>query len=109
MNVSPAFRGIVRNICTTVTLIGLCLLGVVGLEAYEGKLVALFFPGMDHSVKHQAYALLLSLPVPLHVVFIGLIIQKQWLTRGMARFAWIGIVVSGLWLGAALAVKALVL
>ena len=109
MNVSPAAKGIIRNICSTVTIIGLCLLGLVCLNAYENTLAAKYFPEIAHTARHRVFALLLALPVPLHVIFIGLIIQKQWLTKPMARFAWIGITASGLWLGTALVVKMFVL
>ncbi|WP_319541595.1 hypothetical protein [uncultured Pseudodesulfovibrio sp.] len=102
---SPALKGIVRNICTTVTIIGLCLFGLVCLDAYEGTLAAKYFSSSQIVAEHHTYALLLSLPVPLHIIFIGLIVQKRWLSDGLARFAWFGIVGSGLWLGAALVVK----
>nr|WP_287411371.1 hypothetical protein [Pseudodesulfovibrio sp.] len=102
---SPALKGIIRNICTTVTIIGLCLLGLVGLDAYEGTLAAKYFSGSQLVAEHHTYALLLALPVPLHIIFIGLIVQKRWLSEPLARFAWFGIVSSGLWLGVALAVK----
>lgn len=109
MTISPVARDILRNLCTTITLVGLCLLGLVVLNAYEDTLAAKYFPEIAHTARHRLFALLLALPVPLHVIFIGLIIQKRWLTPPMARFAWIGITASGLWLGAALAVKLFVL
>jgi len=106
---SPALKGIVRNICTTVTIVGLCLLGLVCLDAYEGNLATKYFSDSRIIAEHHAYALLLSLPVPLHIIFIGLIVQKRWLSEPLARFAWFGIVGSGLWLGASLAVKMFIL
>jgi len=101
---SPA-KGIIRNVCTTITLVGLCMLGLVFYNAYEGGLVARYFPDVEPVARHHVYGLLLALPVPLHVIFIGLIIQKKWLTESMARFAWVGIVSSGMWLGASLTVR----
>jgi len=105
---SPA-RTIVRNICTSVTLFGLCLLGVAVFDAWEGRLAAEYFPGAAHTGKHHLYGLFLALAVPFHVIFIGMILQQKWLTRPMARFARAGIVTSGLWLGTALAVRMFVL
>ncbi|BDQ34064.1 hypothetical protein [Pseudodesulfovibrio portus] len=109
MSETSPVRTIVRNICTTVTILGLCLLGVAVFEAWEGRLAAEYFPDAVHTGKHHLGGLLLALAVPLHVIFIGMILQQKWLTRPMARFARAGIVASGLWLGIALAVRAFVL
>ena len=98
-------RAIVRNICTTVTILGLCLLGVAVFQAWEGELAAEYYPDAVHTAKHHAGGLLLALAVPFHVIFIGMILQRKWLTRPMARFARLGIVLSGIWLGVALAVR----
>ncbi|BCS88831.1 hypothetical protein [Pseudodesulfovibrio sediminis] len=105
MSISPATKGIIQNICNTVTIIGLCLVGVVLLKYYDGGLAPKYFPESLHTDKHHVYGLLLALPIPLHVTFIGLIVQKRWLSANMARFAWIGITVSGIWLGIALLIK----
>lgn len=102
-------KTIVRNICTTVTILGLCLLGVAVLDAWEGRLAAEYFPDVIHTGKHHAGGLFLALAVPFHVIFIGMILQQKWLTRPMARFARLGIVLSGIWLGIALAVRFFVL
>ena len=105
MNVSPVAKGIIQNVCTTVTIVGFCLLGLVIFDYTEGALGPEYFPDVELVDKHHLYGLLLALPVPLHVIFIGLIIQKQWLSVNMARFAWVGISSSGIWLGIALAVR----
>lgn len=94
----PAFR----ILMSTVTAVGLVMLFLVFLDWQAGLLAPKHFPGADHDIRHHAGGLLLSLPIPLHVIFIGLIMQKRWLSPGMARFAWVGIVTSGLWLGASL-------
>lgn len=70
-----------------------------------GELPVKFFPDTEYTAGHHFGALLLALPVPLHIIFIGLIVQKKWLSPPWARFAWIGIVSSGMWLGASLLVK----
>ena len=102
-------RTIIRNICTTVTILGLCLLGVAVFDAWEGRLAAKYFPDAAHTGKHHVGGLFLALAVPFHVIFIGMILQQKWLTRPMARLARVGIVTSGLWLGIALAVRTFVL
>lgn len=94
-----------RIFASTVSVVGLCLLGLVIYEWSLGVLTGEFFPDVEHTATHRLSSLLLALPVPLHVIFIGLIIQKKWLTPNWARFAWVGIVTSGLWLGGALLVK----
>ncbi|NDV18228.1 hypothetical protein GO013_02190 [Pseudodesulfovibrio sp. JC047] len=109
MSNSSVFKGIVRNICTTITIVGLCLLGLICLDASEGVLAARYFPNSIIVAEHQVYALLLAVPVPLHLIFIGLILQKRWLSEPLARCAVIGIIGSGVWLGVALGVKFFVL
>ncbi len=41
----------------------------------------------------------------MHVIAVGLILQKKQLARGWARLAWWAAVFSGCWLGAALVFK----
>ncbi len=94
-----------RLFASTVTGVGLCLLVLVFWDWHTGVLAGEFFPDTEHTYKHHLGGLLLALPVSLHVIFIGLIIQKKWLSPPMARFAWVGIVSSGLWLGASLLAK----
>lgn len=73
--------------------------------AANGSLASKVFPNAEPTAKIAAYALGLTFPVPLHVISIGLILQRRWLSSGWSKFAWIAIVTSGLWLGAALVVK----
>lgn len=94
-----------RLLASLVTVVGVCLLAFVFIDWHDGVLAEEYFPELDHASTHHFKGLLLALPVPLHVIFIGLIIQKRWLSPGWARFAWVGITASGLWLGATLAVK----
>ncbi|MBI9081148.1 MAG: hypothetical protein JEY79_15585 [Pseudodesulfovibrio sp.] len=94
-----------RLCASTVSVVGFCLLGLVIHDAVTGVLAGRFFPDAESSVSLHVGVLLLALPVPLHVIFIGLIVQKRWLSPLWARFAWVGIVGSGVWLGGALMVK----
>lgn len=52
-----------------------------------------------------ALGFVLRLPVPLHVISVGLILQSRWFSPAMARTAWVAVVVSGCWLGISLAVR----
>ena len=94
-----------RIIASATSIVGICLLGLVLYEGYTGALAGQFFPDIEHTPAHHFGGLLLALPVPLHVIFIGLIVQKKWLSIGWAKFAWVGIVGSGMWLGVALGIK----
>ena len=73
----------------------------------NGSLTSYVFPNVTATEWMRASAVGLSLPVPLHVISIGLILQRRWLSAGWSKFAWIAIVTSGLWLGVALVVKML--
>ncbi len=94
-----------RIFTSTISTVGICLLGLVLVDAFNGVLAGDFFPDTEHTTAHHLSSFLLTLPVPLHVVFIGLILQKRWLSPAWARFAWVGIVTSGVWLGIALVIK----
>ncbi|QJB55777.1 hypothetical protein [Pseudodesulfovibrio sp. zrk46] len=96
-----------RIFATLVSAIGLMLLVMVFVDWWTGYLAMKFFPEESHDAHHHLFGLMLALPVPLHVIFVGLIVQKKWLSPPMAKFAWVGIVSSGLWLGASLAIRML--
>ncbi|XPV75602.1 MAG: hypothetical protein ACNI27_13280 [Desulfovibrio sp.] len=93
-----------RIFASTVTAVGIVLLGVVFYEFYMGTLPEKFFPNLTGTKLHLP-SLILALPVPLHVIFVGLIVQKKHWSPRMAKFSWVGIVGSGMWLGASLAYR----
>jgi hypothetical protein len=96
---------LIRIVANITILAGLFLLGRLVCQAVSGGLAAQY-PALPPAL--SAYGLLalgLSLPVPMHVMAVGLILQKKWLTRGWARLAWWAVVFSGCWLGAALLFK----
>jgi hypothetical protein len=103
------FKMIPRAIANLVILVGLFLLIKILYNAATGSLTALLFAASQESwIKHVS-ALGLSLPVPFHVISVGLILQKRWLSPPWARFAWIAVAVSGCWLGVALGIKLLII
>lgn len=82
------------------------MLFIVLWDGQAGILAKEHFPDTNHTAGHHFGGLLIALPVPLHVIFIGLILQKRFLSPGWAKFAWVGIVTSGMWLGASLLYRA---
>lgn len=98
-------RMLIRFLANGTILIGLFLLGRVICQAASGSLAA-YYPSLPSGVAAQGLmALGLRLPLPLHVIAVGLILQKNWLAPRWARMAWWAVVFSGGWLGAALLIK----
>lgn len=99
-----------RGLANVVILVGVFLLLKVVYHSATGLLVdqVLPHPQGEGWLPH-AFALGLSLGVPLHVISVGLVLQKKWLPPLWARTSRIAVVVSGCWLGAALGIKTLVL
>ncbi len=96
---------LMRILANATILTGLFLLGRVICQAATGGLVAQY-PALPAGIAARGlYALGLSLPVPMHVIAVGLFLQKKWLHRNWARAAWWAVVFSGVWLGAALLIR----
>ncbi len=98
-------RMTIRVLANGIVLIGLFLLGrVICQAAYSG--LALPAASLPAGMGAQGLvALGLRLPMPLHVIAVGLILQKRWLAPRWARMAWWAVVFSGCWLGAALLIQ----
>jgi hypothetical protein len=99
----------VRVIANITILIGFFLLGRVLYDGLSGVLAQQYFTPSQGSVIQNVYALGLSLPIPLHMIAIGLVLQLRWLSPILAQGTRWGIVVSGCWLGVALAIRWLAL
>jgi hypothetical protein len=84
---------------------GFFLLVSVIFGALEGTLAARFFRESAATPFNTFLALCLGLPVPLHIISVGMILQRRWLPPAWSRIAMPAVVISGCWLGAALAVK----
>jgi hypothetical protein len=96
---------LMRMLSNATILAGLFLLGRVICQAASGGLAAQY-PTLPPGWRaYGLVALGLSLPVPMHVIAVGLFLQKKRLARGWARLAWWAVVFSGCWLGAALLFK----
>jgi hypothetical protein len=98
-----------RTAANMVVVVGLLLFVKVLYSAVTGSLSAEFFARPQGSWLLTLYALGLSLPVPFHVVSVGLILKRRWLSPFWAKVAWRAVVTSGCWLGVALGIKLLVL
>ncbi len=90
-------------------MVGIFLLIRLVHRAFNGTLAAQYFAYTLGAWTSTAGALGLSLPVPLHVISVGLIVQKRWLSPPWAKAAWYAVVISGCWLGTSLAVRLLFL
>ena len=102
-------KSVVRAIANVIILIGIFLLGRVLYYGLSGVLAQQYFAQPQGSVTQNVYALGLSLPIPLHIIAVGLVLQLRWLSPAWARGTRWGIVVSGCWLGIALAIRWLAL
>ena len=100
---------VVRVIANITILIGIFLLIRVLYHGLSGVLAQQYFAPSQGSVVQNVYALGLSLPIPLHIIAIGLVLQLRWLSPIWARGTRWAIVVSGCWLGLALAIRWLAL
>ncbi len=98
-----------RVVANILIFVGLFLLVRVLYSAVTGSLVARPFAQSQGLWIRNVFALGLSLPVPFHVISIGLVLQRRWFPPLWTRVAWLAVVVSGCWLGAALGIKMLVL
>ena len=98
-----------RVTANLVILVGLYLLGRVLCNSFSGAAAQHYFGISPLSGIHNIYALGLGLPIPLHVITIGLILQLRWLSSGWVKFTRWAIVLSGCWLGLALGVRWLIL
>ena len=102
-------RNIISLISNVAVAVGLLLLVRVFYHAANGSLAAQLFPESQQSWISNLYAIALRLAVPLHVISVGLVMQRRWLSPHWARIVWLAVVVSGCWLGVALVIKALLL
>jgi len=109
MDIKPMLGVLARAGASGVVVVGLLLFARIIHDAAAGSLTAPVFGRPQVSWTCQIYALGLALPVPFHVISVGLILQRRWLSPPWARGAWIATVISGCWLGLALGIKALIL
>ncbi|NIQ38908.1 MAG: hypothetical protein GTN81_10010 [Proteobacteria bacterium] len=103
------FKTPARIVANLLIAVGLFLLIRILHNAVTGALVSQLFAQSHGSLMRNLYALGLSLPVPVHVISVGLVLQGRWLPPRWARAGWLAAVVSGCWLGAALGIKVLIL
>jgi hypothetical protein len=98
---------IVKKVALAIVLAGLIVLLRVVYDAAVGSLPMKVFDTPQTTWVLGLCALGLELPIPFHMISIGLIIQRRWLRPPWDRISWFAIVISGFWLGAALAAKSI--
>ena len=96
---------VIRVIANIIITTGLVLLILVLYNAALCTLSKTVFEGSTDSSLWNVIAIGLSLPGPLHVISIGLLLQKKWLPHRWVKISWIATVFSGCWLGMALFIK----
>ncbi len=99
----------IRVIANVVVAVGFFFLVRVLYYGLDGDLAQQYFAPTKDSPIHSVYALLLSLPIPFHIIAVGLVLQLKWLTPVWARATRWAVVISGCWLGLALGIRWLAL
>ena len=103
---------LVKAVAGIIVLVGVFLFLQILYKAGTGSLTDQYLDPLPAGWA-PGYGLLLALsfglPIPFHVVSIGLFIQRAWLTPRWAKTAWFGIVISGCWLGISLFVRMIVI
>ncbi len=102
-------RTVVTLMARGIIVVGVLMLVGIVCQTVSGSLAARFQVESAGAWTGSLFALALGLPVPFHVVAIGLILQRRWLSPLWSKAAWIAIVGSGCWLGVSLAVRLLLL
>ena len=99
----------IRVIANIIVAAGFYVLIQILFHAASGTLAKTVFGSTPGSSISNVSAIALSLPVPLHVISIGLILQKHWFSTRWAKASWFAILVSGCWLGVSLFIKLFIL
>ena len=94
-----------RCLANAAIMVGLFLLARVIYGAVDGTLTSQLLPESRGILWNTAVLLGLGLPIPLHVIAVGLVLQRRWLPDWWAKISVPAVVISGCWLGAALAIK----
>ena len=102
-------RMTVRLIANIAILVGIYLLARTIYGAANGSAAARLVHESQGFVSSTVIALALDLPVPFHVISVGLLFQRRWLSHSWAKTAFPATVISGGWLGVALVTKVFLL
>ena len=96
---------IFRCIANAAIVVGFFLLTKAIYGAVDNTIASSFWRQSQGKMWSTLIGLSLSLPIPLHIISVGLILQRRWLPPQWAKIAMPAVVISGCWLGAALAIK----
>ena len=100
---------LLRVFANFIIAVGLFLLIRILHNAATGTLMPQELTISQELWTNSLVALSLSLPIPFHVISIGLVLQLKWLTPPWAKAAWLAAIISGCWLGVAIGIRVLVL
>ena len=98
-------RMIIRLIANISILVGIYLFARMIYGAVNGSAAAQLVHESQGFVSNTVIALALDLPIPFHLISVGLLLQRRWLPHSWARIAFLAAVISGCWLGIALMSK----
>ena len=73
--------------------------------AVDGTLISQLLVGSHGLSQNTAIALGLGLPVPSHVISVGLVLRRRWMPDWLAKISVSAVFISGCWRRAALVVK----
>lgn len=93
---------VVRMTGYLIIITGMILLFKLFYNAACGSLPNQVFGRAQYFWTDTFWALGLRLPIPLHIISIGLIVQRKWFSHTWNRISWYAITLTGMWLGAAL-------
>ena len=99
-----------KQIITKIFAIGLFLLGLYYFIEFiylivNGKLDTGVISTTSSGNNESLYAVLLTIPLPVHLMTVGLYLQRNLFTLNNARLIKILVIGSGLWLGLAYIIK----
>ena len=84
-----------RLLANTAIIVGVFLFARVIYGAVDGRLASQLLPESHGILWNTAVALGLDLPIPLHVIAVGLVLQRRWLPDWWAKISVPAVVISG--------------
>jgi hypothetical protein len=102
-------KSFVRILANAVVAAGVILFIRTMHHSINGTLVIRVFEKSTDLWTTNLWALALMMPIPFHVMAVGLILQKRYLSQTWKRIAWFSVVISGCWLGLSLFIRVFIL
>ena len=96
---------ILKSVSNIIVFGGFLYLIKIIVNGFDGTLASEMVNKKQVTFSYHILALALNLPIPFHIISVGLIFQKRWLSLKFNRILWIALIISGTWLGIAIVVK----